>query len=136
MEKDVFWWLFDIFNIFSHQFIYSCNKYRKKGWPVISGICICYMPAIRIARLQCPGHDALTMLYTLHGEVMHISGLVFIRACESPNQCLVITCCDCPNSPRQSCWALPYFRYCILSHITTPLVLSNVNNGHSHMSVA
>ena len=104
---------------------------------MISGVCICYTPAIGVARLQCPGCDALTVLHTLHGEVMHISGLVCMRTCESTNQCLVITCCNHPTSPAQSYQALLCCRYYILSHITTPLVPSSiVNNGHSHMSVA
>ena len=77
------------------------------------------------------------MLYTLHGEVTFISDLVFMRTHESPNQCLVVTYCDHPITPGQSHQALLYFRYCILSHITTPLVPSNVvNSDHSHNSVA
>ena len=95
------------------------------------------MFAIGIAGLRCPGCDALTALYALHGEVMRISGLLLMKTCESPNQCLVVTCCENPSSFSQSHWALPHFGYCILSHITTSLVPSNVvNNGHSHMSVA
>ena len=88
------------------------------------GVCICYTLAIAIsiAGLQCPGHDALTALYTPHGEVMHISDLVFMRTRESPNQCLVVTCCHHLTFPGQSHQALLHFRYCILSHITTPLV--------------
>ena len=82
---------------------FKCNKYRIKGWPVILGVCICYVPTISIGRLRCPGHDALTMLYTLHGEVMCILGLVFMRTFESTNQFSVITCCDHSNSPAQSC---------------------------------
>ena len=66
------------------------------------GICICYALAIDIARLWYPGHDTLTVLHTLHWEVMHTSGLVFMRTYESTNQCLVITCCDHPTIPVQS----------------------------------
>ena len=62
-----------------------------------------------IAGLQCPGHDALTTLYALHGEVMCISDLVFMRTRESPNQCLVVTYCDHSTFPGQSHQALVSF---------------------------
>ena len=61
---------------------------------MISGICIYYAPAISVTRLLCPGHDALTAFHTLHREAIHIPGLVFMRTCDSTDQCLVITCFD------------------------------------------
>ena len=104
---------------------------------MISGIYICYMPVIGEAALWCPGYDALTMLHTFHVEVTHISGLVFMRTCESTNQCLVITCCDQPIILIPSYYALPQFRYCIISHITTTFVPSSfINNAVSHMHIA
>ena len=66
-----------------------------------------------------------------------MSDPVFMRTRESPNQCLVVTCCNHPTSSGQLHRALLHFGYCILSHITTPLVSRNViHSGHSHMSVA
>ena len=115
----------------------KCNKYEIKGWPVISGVGICYMLAISIAGLWCPEHDALTVFYTLHREVMHMSCLVFMRTYELSNQCLMVTCYKHSTPPSQSHWALPCYRYCILSYIPTPLVPSSmVNSVYSIMSVA